>query len=105
MMEVDGLLDDRQAEAGTLDGGRALFERLQEIGDDVVAQPGPIVLDDNGAGGTRDNIDVSPRRRMANSVLQEVAQGLAYGDGVADDGGRFPHGDGNFVLCARGPVR
>src|SRR5262245_60861661 len=104
MMEIDRLLDDGEAEARTLAGGRTLFEGLQKVGDEVVAQPRPAVFDNDGPGGTRGDSDVSARRGVANGVLQEVAQGLAYGNCVADDRRWLPHGEGNPVLRAGGPI-
>src|SRR5262245_55811592 len=103
-MEIDRLLDDGEAEARTLARGRTLFERLQKIGDKVVAEPRPVVFDNDGAGGPGGDGDVSARRRVANGVLQQVAQGLAYGNCVADDGGGLLHGERNLVVCVGTPI-
>src|SRR5262249_13538690 len=103
-MEIDRLLDDGEAEARTLARGRTLFERLQKIADEFVAEPRPVVVDHAGAGRPGGDGDMRGGRRVANGVLQQVAQGLAYGNRVADDGGRLLHSERNLMLCVGTPI-
>src|SRR5262245_58993401 len=103
-VQLNGLPDNRQAEAHSPAGAVPPTERTKQIFRSAGQEPGSSVFHGGAAARSRGNPNSGARRRVFDRVSHQIDQGLAHCDRISEEVARLLRKDLNVMLLGFCPA-